>query len=31
MLPGEDVEPAHAPGLDDAYRRFLATACEGDS
>ncbi len=31
MLPGEDLEPAHAPGLDDAYRRFLATACEGDS
>jgi xylulokinase len=31
MLPGEDVEPARAPGLDDAYRRFLATACEGDS
>jgi xylulokinase len=31
ILPGEDVEPAHAPGLDDAYRRFRATACEGDS
>jgi xylulokinase len=31
MLAGEDVAPALAPGLDDAYRRFLATACEGDS
>ena len=31
ILPGEDVEPAPSPGLDDAYRRFLATACEGDS